>query len=199
MSMPAIPSTTSLVLSHAVHRYALADGSTAPVGFQQRPGLSPFTATHTRDATLYSGLVELYQLLVDEQAEHLQKQSAIVSFFTEVQQRLNPATTVGARGQSQAGTGSRIHSRTLHRSPEAGRYLPGGRAVAVVPDPRVQAVLRHDAPCVPGQSADPVCSYAMRSGQLIADVALAAGFADQAHFQRTFKQHFAATPGQYRG
>ena len=27
---------------------------------------------------------------------------------------------------------------------------------------------------------------------------LAAGFADQAHFQRTFKQHFAATPGQYR-
>jgi transcriptional regulator GlxA family with amidase domain len=34
---------------------------------------------------------------------------------------------------------------------------------------------------------------------LIADVALAAGFADQAHFQRAFKQHLAATPGQYRG
>lgn len=39
----------------------------------------------------------------------------------------------------------------------------------------------------------------LRSGQLIADVALAAGFADQSHLQRTFKQHFAATPGQYRG
>ena len=36
------------------------------------------------------------------------------------------------------------------------------------------------------------------NGKLIADVALAAGFADQAHFQRAFKQHFAATPGQYR-
>ena len=39
----------------------------------------------------------------------------------------------------------------------------------------------------------------LRSGHLIADVALAAGFADQAHLQRTFKQHLAATPGQYRG
>ena len=38
----------------------------------------------------------------------------------------------------------------------------------------------------------------LRNGELIADVALAAGFADQAHFQRTFKLHFAATPGQYR-
>jgi AraC-like DNA-binding protein len=24
------------------------------------------------------------------------------------------------------------------------------------------------------------------------------GFADQAHFQRVFKKHLAATPGQYR-
>jgi AraC-like DNA-binding protein len=39
----------------------------------------------------------------------------------------------------------------------------------------------------------------LRSGELIADVALEAGFADQAHFQRAFKQHLAATPGQYRG
>ena len=39
---------------------------------------------------------------------------------------------------------------------------------------------------------------ALRDGELIANVALAAGFADQAHFQRAFKQHFAATPGQYR-
>ena len=33
----------------------------------------------------------------------------------------------------------------------------------------------------------------------IADEALDAGLADQAHFQRVFKQHLAATPGQYRG
>lgn len=38
----------------------------------------------------------------------------------------------------------------------------------------------------------------LREGATIAQVALDAGFADQAHFQRVFKRLTAATPGQYR-
>jgi AraC-like DNA-binding protein len=38
----------------------------------------------------------------------------------------------------------------------------------------------------------------LRRGRPIAEVALAAGFADQAHLQRSFKRLVAATPGQYR-
>lgn len=38
----------------------------------------------------------------------------------------------------------------------------------------------------------------LRTGRAIAEVALEAGFADQAHLQRAFKQHLAATPGHYR-
>jgi len=38
----------------------------------------------------------------------------------------------------------------------------------------------------------------LRNGRAIAEVALEAGFADQAHLQRAFKQHLAATPGHYR-
>ncbi|MDF0733004.1 AraC family transcriptional regulator [Pseudomonas entomophila] len=38
----------------------------------------------------------------------------------------------------------------------------------------------------------------LRQGRAIAEVALEAGFADQAHLQRAFKQHLAATPGHYR-
>ncbi|MNC54231.1 HTH-type transcriptional activator RhaS [compost metagenome] len=38
----------------------------------------------------------------------------------------------------------------------------------------------------------------LRRGALIAEVALEAGFADQAHLQRAFKRHLAATPGHYR-
>ena len=38
----------------------------------------------------------------------------------------------------------------------------------------------------------------LRQGSSIADAALAAGFADQAHLQRAFKRHLAATPGHYR-
>ncbi|MCY1562271.1 Helix-turn-helix domain protein [compost metagenome] len=39
----------------------------------------------------------------------------------------------------------------------------------------------------------------LKRGAAIADAAIESGFADQAHFQRAFKQHVAATPGQYRG
>ncbi|MFV3289898.1 AraC family transcriptional regulator [Pseudomonas sp. NY11955] len=38
----------------------------------------------------------------------------------------------------------------------------------------------------------------LRQGWAIAEVAQEAGFADQAHLQRAFKQHLAATPGHYR-
>ena len=38
----------------------------------------------------------------------------------------------------------------------------------------------------------------LRLGRAIAEVAHEAGFADQAHLQRAFKQHLAATPGHYR-
>jgi AraC-like DNA-binding protein len=42
------------------------------------------------------------------------------------------------------------------------------------------------------------CRSQLRAGRSIADVAFAAGFSDQAHFQRTFKRFVSATPGQYR-
>ncbi len=38
----------------------------------------------------------------------------------------------------------------------------------------------------------------LKKGTTIIDTALSAGFADQAHFQRTFKRLVAATPNQYR-
>ncbi|MBN7822133.1 AraC family transcriptional regulator [Bowmanella yangjiangensis] len=40
--------------------------------------------------------------------------------------------------------------------------------------------------------------HALKQGQPIAQTALELGFADQAHFQRTFKRLVAATPKQYR-
>lgn len=39
----------------------------------------------------------------------------------------------------------------------------------------------------------------LKEGLSISQVALETGFADQAHFQRTFKRLTAATPGQYQG
>ena len=39
---------------------------------------------------------------------------------------------------------------------------------------------------------------ALKRGQSIAETAVSAGFADQPHFQRTFKKLLAVTPKQYR-
>lgn len=61
------------------------------LGFSTDQGYRPFNTPHTQDAVLYRGLLDLYRILVDEQAEHLQKQGALVSYFSDVQQRLNPA------------------------------------------------------------------------------------------------------------
>lgn len=41
-------------------------------------------------------------------------------------------------------------------------------------------------------------SQRLREGADLAALAQETGFADQAHFQRAFKKHLAATPGQYR-
>ena len=38
----------------------------------------------------------------------------------------------------------------------------------------------------------------LRDGAPIAAIAQQSGFADQAHLQRVFKKHLAATPGQYK-
>lgn len=61
------------------------------LGFSTDQGYRPFTTPHTRDSVLYNGLIELYAILLDEHAELLYKQSALVSYFSEVQQRLNPS------------------------------------------------------------------------------------------------------------
>jgi len=38
----------------------------------------------------------------------------------------------------------------------------------------------------------------LRRGRALADVALATGFADQAHFTRVFRAGVGLSPGQYR-
>lgn len=42
------------------------------------------------------------------------------------------------------------------------------------------------------------CRRISASTDSLAEIALAAGFADQSHFARTFKNHFGVPPGEYR-
>ncbi|WP_095077155.1 AraC family transcriptional regulator [Pseudomonas sp. Irchel s3h17] len=169
------------------------------LGFSAELDFRRFTVTHIANRAMFDGLNRLYDTLLDEQASTLQKHSATVAFFTEVQTLLNPAEVLVREPNfklERAAEYIREHctqALKLEDICEAAQlsasYLIrafkqqyGMTPHAFLVNHRIQFA-RHQ----------------LRQGQLIADVALQAGFADQAHFQRAFKQHLAATPGQYRG
>ncbi|MGH8451838.1 AraC family ligand binding domain-containing protein [Pseudomonas sp.] len=168
------------------------------LGFSTDQGYRPFNTPYTRDKTLYAGLLELYQILVDEQAEHLQKQSTLVSFFTEVQQRLNPADTPIREVNHKL---ERAAEYIREHCTQALKLEDICMAAELSPSYLIRAFKQYYGLTPHAYLVNQRIQFAraqLRQGKLIADVALASGFADQAHFQRAFKQHFAATPGQYR-
>ncbi|CRM43145.1 AraC family transcriptional regulator [Pseudomonas sp. 25 R 14] len=169
------------------------------LGFAHELDFRRFTTTHTDDPLLFAGLLELYCVLTDEHAEHLHKHSAVVSFFSEVQLRLNPAATVEREVNHKL---ERAAEYIRAHCTEALKLEDICQAVQLSPSYLIRAFKQYYRMTPHAFLVNQRIQFArnqLRSGQLIADVALAAGFADQAHFQRTFKQHLAATPGQYRG
>lgn len=169
------------------------------LGFAAELEFRRFSDTHLADAELFGRLTGLYEVLVDEQLEALAKHSAAVEFFSDLQLRLNPADQPVREPNfklARAADFIRAHCTevlSLEAICAAAQLSPsylirafkqryGMTPHAFLVNQRIQFARER-----------------LRRGQLIADVALQAGFADQAHFQRAFKQHLAATPGQYRG
>ena len=164
----------------------------------------PFSVHLSRDQHLFDGLLKLYSKLHTDSPAEVKTQAA-EQYFSDLYQRL--------RGHASA------FPMTV-AAPELARKLQ--RAADYI-DTHFQSDLNIADICAyAGLSA----SYLFRSfsrhygmsphaylinrrvqfaqtrlqqGQPIADVALEAGFADQAHLQRMFKRLLAATPGQYAG
>jgi AraC-like DNA-binding protein len=168
------------------------------LGFGQDQAFRRFSITHLHDADLFAGLKGLYEVLVDDQHDILRKHSAAVEFFTDVQQRLNP--------------GDQPLREPNFKLERAAEYIRDNctqllkledicAAAQLSPSYLIRAFKQHYGMTPHAFVLNQRIQFArerLRSGKLIADVALEAGFADQAHFQRVFKQHLAATPGQYR-
>jgi len=160
--------------------------------------LRPFATTALRDPSLHAGLLALHATLVDAHAEPLEREGAAVAFFTAMQRALAPAPApreAAHRGLARAADFIRAHCTRALRLEElcavAGlsssqlirgfRRRYGMTPHAFVVDRRIEHA-----------------RAALRGGRPIAEAALDAGFADQAHLQRAFKRAVAATPGQYR-
>jgi AraC-like DNA-binding protein len=168
------------------------------LGFSANWDLQLFSTAVARDPALFAGFETLARVLVDVMAEPLQKSTAAVAFFGDVQQRLAPA--------------SRMPDDSAAKLQRAAEYIS---------DNRTQRLTLEDICAASELSA----SYLIRTfkrrygltphaylvnrriqfgqdqlrrGRAIVEVAHEAGFADQAHFQRAFKRLLAATPRQYR-
>ncbi len=169
------------------------------LGFAAELDYRPFACTHTADRTLFDGLNQLYELLLDAQASTLQKHSGAVAFFTEVQIRLNPAQVMLDEPNSKL---ERAAEYIREHCTQALKLEDICTAAELSASYLIRAFKQQYGTTPHAYLVNRRIQFArqqLRQGRLIADVALDAGFADQAHFQRVFKQHLAATPGQYRG
>jgi AraC-like DNA-binding protein len=169
------------------------------LGFSQDAMFRRFSTTHTRDTQLFVGLQNLYKTLIDPLHDVLQKHSAAVEFFTDVQQRLNPADQPLREPNFKL---ERAADYIRDNCTQVLKLEDICEAAQLSPSYLIRAFKQHYGMTPHAFLVNRRIQFArdqLRNGKLIADVALEAGFADQAHFQRAFKQHLAATPGQYRG
>ncbi len=171
---------------------------------QQELGVSsngefcPYSAVAADTPGLFFGLNRLYALLTQSDAPALEKHTAAITFFTEMQQMLAPARPLEPLRDDRIKRAADYicdhFSRTLTleeiclAADLSASYLIrafqqryGMTPHAYLTNRRIQ-----------------FSRAQLRRGHAISEVALEAGFSDQAHLQRVFKRLVAATPGQYR-
>lgn len=159
----------------------------------------PYSPILSRDPALFTGLTQLYATLIDSQIETLHKQSLAVEFFSLLQQTLAPVPSLS-------------NTEPLRQLQHAADYVASHctralrledicQAAGMSPSYLIRAFKQHYGMTPHAYLLNrriQRSQHWLRQGRDLAEVALAAGFADQAHFQRTFKRQLAATPGQYR-
>lgn len=169
------------------------------MGFSRNEDFKPFSTKLSGDPGLHAGLNRLCAILYEGDAEIMRKQEAAIAFFSGLQDLLNPGPA-----------GSEAISRKLVRAAE---YISENCTRSLKLDEICAAAELSSAYLIRSFKKHfgltphayqinrriQFCRGRLRQGHRIADVALEAGFADQAHLQREFKRLVAATPGQYRG
>lgn len=168
---------------------------------QQACGVEGFRglpATSSTDPDLFCALLGLHETLIDPARESLEKHEAAIAFFTLMQQRLGgsdaPLKKVNLKVERAAQYINQHYLRAI-------RLEEICQAANLSEAYLIRAFEQHYHMTPHAYLINRRIQHAqaqLREGEPIADIAQQSGFADQAHFQRVFKKHLAATPGQYR-
>lgn len=161
-------------------------------GFRAVPAIS------STDPQLFKGLLDLHRTLIDPALDSLEKHEAAVAFFTLMQQRLGgfdaPLKKVNVKLERAAQFINQHFLRAI-------RLEEICQAAHLSEAYLIRAFEQHYHMTPHAYLINRRIQHAqaqLLDGETIADIAQQSGFADQAHFQRAFKKHLAATPGQYR-
>ena len=167
---------------------------------QEEAGLGsefrPFDMTASRDPLLYQGLQHLHHQLV-QAPDPLAREVACHLFSRQLLARLTPAKWDDRPPQHLQRAAELMQDDSA--SPLSLSQLSA--VAGLTPSHFVRAFSQHYGMTPHAYLLDRRIRHArtlLRQGQPLVEVALASGFADQAHFQRQFKRRVAATPGQYR-
>ena len=167
---------------------------------QEEAGLGtefrPFDMTASRDPLLYQGLLHLHHQLV-QGPDPLAREVACHRFSRQLLARLTPASWDDRPPQHLQRAAELMQDDST--SPLSLAELSA--VAGLTPSHFVRAFSHHYGMTPHAYLLDRRIRHArtlLRQGQPLVEVALASGFADQAHFQRQFKRRVAATPGQYR-
>ncbi|NIF18852.1 AraC family transcriptional regulator [Pantoea sp. Cy-639] len=146
--------------------------------------------------TLYGRLLELFAVLFDPEA--MDKQARLAAFFAALPGFLEGGVAVrAARHPRLEMAAAFIRAHRLDPLTVEDICAAAGLSRAYL----IRAFGKRFGLSPHAYLLDQRVQHArarLRAGCPIAEVALEAGFADQAHLQRAFKRHLATTPGHYR-
>ena len=158
----------------------------------------PYAAIASHSAGLHARLKSLYALCANPAADALEKQGAALDFFASMHDMLQGPPAVERRAERQVLRAAEYLQDHRTGAPKLDDVCA---AAGLSPSYLIRAFKARYGMTPHAYLVNcriQYCRERLRRGHPIADVALDAGFADQAHLQRAFKRHVAATPGQYR-
>jgi AraC-like DNA-binding protein len=158
----------------------------------------PFATISTTQPALYDGLRRLFDTLTDPQSQPLRKESAAVAFMDMVHLHLSTPRSAREKSAPRLERAADFIRQNCTRSLRLQEICA---AADLSPAHLIRAFKQAHGLTPHAYQLNcriEFCRSQLRAGHSLAVVALAAGFADQAHFQRSFKRFVAATPGQYR-
>ncbi|MEY9783688.1 AraC family transcriptional regulator [Sinorhizobium fredii] len=164
---------------------------------QQVADFTPYAAVASTDPHLYRSLNRMFDVLFDAEVEVLAKECAAAAFFGDLDKRLEKIEVPLAMATPHIDRAADFITEHCTRRL---RLTEIADVSGLSPSYLVRAFRARHGMTPHAYQLNRRIQYGqgeLRRGRPIVDVALSAGFADQAHFQRVFKQHVAATPRQY--